>query len=139
MSAEHEKTYWIVEVCIYSAAEAVSASWDGACAVVVADVVVIDFIISAARDAMHAHRDLSWLLTARGREPTTTKRNRTVAKIAKRRIGRPPDGGYGGGVIRVPQNYAIERAGIGPNCSDRKPLRINRYTQLRGNNLSTSR
>jgi hypothetical protein len=127
-------------VTLHSAAEAVSVreGWDGACAVVEPDVVVIDFIISAARDAMHAHRDLSWLLTARGRDPTTTKRSRTVAKIVKRRIGRPPDGGYGGGVIRVPQNYAIERAGIGPNYSHCKPLRINRYTQSPGNNLSTS-
>jgi hypothetical protein len=93
-----------VEPCIYSSADAVSATsgWDGACVVVVADVVVIDFIIRAALDAMHTHRDLAWLLAARGREPTTTRRSRTVAKIAKRRIGRPPDGRYGRGVINVP-------------------------------------
>jgi hypothetical protein len=89
----------------YSAADAVSTTCgcDGACVVVEADIVVIDFMSNAAFDAMQTHKDLLWLLTALGREPTTTKRNRTVTKIAKRRIGRPLDGGYGSGVIKVPQ------------------------------------
>jgi hypothetical protein len=95
-----------VEQTNYSAADAVSTGLgcDGACAVVVAEVLVIDFISNSAFVAMQTQMDSFWLAAARGREPTTTRRNRTVAKIAKRRIGRPPDGRYGRGVINVPLN-----------------------------------
>ena len=86
-----------VAPCIYLAADAVSARCGRHCArvVVVAAIVLIDFIINAAFDAMQTHMDSLWLPTARGWEPMITKTSRTVTKIAKRRIGRPPDGGFG--------------------------------------------
>jgi hypothetical protein len=93
----------------YSAADAVSPIWasDGARVVVVA-VVVNDFMSSSALEAMQTQKDFFWLLAVPGWEPTITKTSKTVAKIAKRRIGRTPDGGYGGGVIKVPQDYTLE-------------------------------
>jgi hypothetical protein len=91
---------------IYRAADAVSTTCgrEGACAVVVVGVLVIDLIKRAALVAMQTHSDFLELLTTRGREAalTTTRTSKKVAKIAKRRIGRPPDGGYGRPVIRVP-------------------------------------
>jgi hypothetical protein len=71
---------------------------------------VIDLISKAALEAMQTQKECFWLALARGLDPTTTNTSKTVAKIAKRRIGRPPDGGYEGGVIRVPLNYGMGRS-----------------------------
>jgi hypothetical protein len=127
----------LVQPSIYSAADAVSeaSGWDGACAVVV---VVIDRISNSAFEAMHTQKDLLWLLAARGREPATTRRNRTVAKIAKRRIGRPPDERYGRGDIKVPPTTRSRSARIGPDWGDAKPRRINGESRLVRSSSSAS-
>jgi hypothetical protein len=71
---------------------------------------LIDLISNAALEAMQAQKECFWLAAACGWEPTltTTKTSRAVTKIVKRRIGRPPDGGYEGGVMNVPLNNTVK-------------------------------
>ena len=66
----------------------------------VVDRVTIDFIINAVFDATQTQMEFFWLAAVRGMEPKTTITSRAVAKIAKRCIGGPPDGGYGVGAIK---------------------------------------
>jgi hypothetical protein len=93
-------------------AVSVRCGWDGVGVFAAATVVVIDFMINAAFEATQTHTDclLALLaLTARGWKPTTIRTTRMVTKIAKRRIGLPPEGGYGSGVIK----FLKPRNGIG--------------------------
>ena len=80
-------------------------------------------MIRAALDAMQAQKECLWLPAADGCEPMTTRTSRTVAKTAKRRMGRPPDGGYGRGVMKVPRDNTIKKARVGPNVLTRNGLK----------------
>jgi len=76
----------------------------GACVVVIADTLVIDLRINAARDGRQTHIDFFSPLPFDGWEPMIIKMSSAAEKSAKRRMGWPSDGRYGGCVIGVPQN-----------------------------------
>jgi hypothetical protein len=106
---------------IYLAVDAVwvRCGWhDFACAVTA--IVLIDFIINAAFDAMQTHMDSRWLSAARGWDSAmTTKTSRKVAKIAKRRKGRPPDGGFGRVAIKSLETILV----LSRTCRAKLPRR----------------
>jgi hypothetical protein len=60
---------------------------------------IADLRSSPARDGMQTQMDLASASPRRGVEPMATMVRKTAAKIARRRMGRSPDGGYGGCVM----------------------------------------
>jgi hypothetical protein len=61
--------------------------FEGAAVFVTTAVLVMDFSIKPARDGRQTHQDFFEELAFQGWEPAMTTVSRTVAKIAKRRMG----------------------------------------------------
>jgi hypothetical protein len=70
-----------------AAALLVDCSPDGACFFVLADTLVIDLNIRAARDGRQTHMDFLDELPCQGREPMPTRMSRATVKSARRRMG----------------------------------------------------
>ncbi len=76
-----------------------------ACVVEVVDTLVIDLRMNAARVGRQTQTDCFCLPPVDGWEPITIRTSRAAEKSAKRRMGLPSDGRYGGWVMGVPQKF----------------------------------